>query len=133
MTNHIFGVAKKKQICHECNNYIISFSKKCLLCELEKQKTICKKCPLLIKEKESVYCGCANVVGGRIKPPKTKLIIKYAFSMNDTILDMYLNTQSHLIFTPHGYLIQFKRKIMREINPLIKKTFCHFGKNLFLF
>ena len=40
-----------KQICHDCDNYIISSSKKCLLCELKKQKTICKKCPLLIKEK----------------------------------------------------------------------------------
>ena len=60
--------SRKKVICHDCNNYIISYSKKCLLCELEKQKRICKKCPLLIKEGESIYCECANVSGGgRIK------------------------------------------------------------------
>ena len=116
--------SKSKVICHDCNNYIISQSKKCLLCELEKQKRICKKCPLLIKEGESIYCECANVSGsGRIKAQAKKLILKYAFAMNNTILDIYLNTQPYSLFTPQGYLTQFKQKIMREINPLIKKKF----------
>ena len=116
--------SKSKVICHDCNNYIISQSKKCLLCELENQKRICKKCPLLIKEGESIYCECANVSGGgRIKTQAKKLILKYAFGMNNSILDIYLNTQPYLLFTPHGYLTHFKQKIMREINPLIKKKF----------
>ena len=58
--------SRKKVICHDCNNYIISYSKKCLLCELENQKSICTKCPLLIKEGKTMYCGCANIGGGRV-------------------------------------------------------------------
>ena len=37
--------------------------------------------------------------------------------------NIYLNTQPYSLFTPQGYLTQFKQKIMREINPLIKKKF----------
>ena len=54
---------KKKQFCDDCNNDIISHSKKCLLCESKKQKSICDKCPFLIKDGNTIYCECTNIVG----------------------------------------------------------------------
>ena len=122
---------KSKQMCNKCNNYIISYSRKCLLCAFENQKTICKKCPLLFKENEPVYCACTNVGGGLVESPEQSFITRYAFSVNNTVLDIYLNPQKYLLFTPQGYFTQFKKEILCEIKPLIKEHFATSAKIYF--
>ena len=100
--NHI-SFATEKVFCDECNNGIISHSKKCIFCELKKQKNICTKCPLVIKEGKTIYCVCGNIGGGRVHSHNKKLVSKYAFGMDNSVLDIYLNTSQNELLTLHGY------------------------------
>ena len=71
----------------------------------KKQKTVCAKCPLLIKEGKSVYCDCANILDDRVHSHPKKLVSKYAFGMDNSVLGIYLNTSQKELLTPHGFFV----------------------------
>ena len=87
----------------------------------------------MIKDGNTIYCGCANIVGGRVPSHPEKIVLRYAFGMDKSLLDIHLNTKQKLVFTLHGYLSQYKQKIMREINPKIKNYFATSAKIWFFF
>ena len=75
----------------------------------------------------------ANIRGAKIPSIPENLILKYGFGMENSVLDLHLNTQSNLVYTPHGYLSVFKKDIIREINPIIKRNFATSAKISFFF
>ena len=72
-------------------------------------------------------------MGGRVPSHPEKIVLRYAYGMEKSLLDIHLNTKHDLVFTPHGYLSQYKQKIMSEINPRIKKNFATSAKIWFFF
>ena len=91
------------------------------------------KGPLLIKDNISIYCECANIRGAKIPSIPENLILKYGFGLENSVLDLHLNTQLDLVYTPYGYLNFFKNDIIREINLRIKRNFATYAKISFYF
>ena len=113
-------------ICKSCNQVIISYSKKCLDCEFNVKKSVCRRCPLSFKDnKIPIYCSCSTdivLAGARINTKPKKLVLKYALGMEKSLMDIYLNTNQNILF-PQEFILAKKEQIMNEINPLIKKYF----------
>ena len=97
---------KMRNICIDCNNVIISFSKSCLYCVTNKKKNICDQCPLSFQGKLPVLCQCNNIVGGQAN--YEKMILKYSFGCNKSLMDIYLNTNQDEIHFPHEFLEAYK-------------------------
>ena len=53
--------------------------------------------------------------------------------MDNSVLNIYLNTTQKELLPPHGFLLKYKNKIITEINPMIKKNFATSAKNYFYF
>ena len=62
-----------------------------------------------------------------------KLILKYSFGCNKSLMDIYLNTNQDEIHLPHEFLEAYKQQILEEINPLLKKNFGNCAKIYFYF
>ena len=112
--------------CDQCLLHPVNTFHKCL-----KKKITCSDCDSIITSAFKNYTKC--VVGGSISRDGKKLVMKYALGMENSIMNIHLNTFQNELMLPHEFLSSKKQQIIDEINPLLKKYFPGTAKIYFFF